>query len=207
MKLWHERLGHPSEKVMQEMIKRGLLPISDLGLPFCEACQKGKAHREAAEREAPERAKEIYELVHTDILGPVTPSTRTGKSYAIIFVDDYTRFRVTYLMKKRSEAATCLQTFIIEEVRPKGLRMQRIRADNGAEFTGASFGDVCAAAGAKREFSAPYTQSQNGVSERTSRAVTSSIPAIEDALPLYHRAVTFFTARLQAKGGRSSRGS
>ena len=156
---------------MHDMIKKGLLHVKATSLPFCEACQQGKSHREAAERAAPERANEIYELVHSDILGPITPSTRSGKCYAIIFVDDLTRFRVTYLMKRRDEAAACLQSFIDEEVRPRGLRIQRLRADNGGEFTGAAFGRVCAAAGIKREYSAPYTQSQNGVSERSWRTL------------------------------------
>jgi hypothetical protein len=41
--LWHHRLGHMSEKGMQILHKRNLLPyINQIDLDFCEHCVYGK---------------------------------------------------------------------------------------------------------------------------------------------------------------------
>ena len=46
LKLWHERLGHPAEGSLKELIKSGIIPgdtSSNLGP--CEHCVLGKAKR------------------------------------------------------------------------------------------------------------------------------------------------------------------
>ncbi|KAL6322426.1 hypothetical protein AAG906_008081 [Vitis piasezkii] len=37
------------------------------------------------------RAKNVLELVHSDICGPINPTSNGGKKYLIIFIDDYSR--------------------------------------------------------------------------------------------------------------------
>ncbi|CAM9847243.1 unnamed protein product, partial [Phaeothamnion confervicola] len=167
----HEALGHPSASVMERMDRLGLIKLrKPFKLPFCDACQYGKSHREAANKNSPERAKQLFELVHSDMLGPITPATQSGYKYAIIFVDDLTRFRVVYLMRTKDEAAQKLQDYIGAFVTPRNLRIQRLRTDNGSEYRSSEFEHICKTNGyIKMECSAPYTQSQNGVSERSWR--------------------------------------
>jgi hypothetical protein len=44
--LWHHRLGHMSEKGMQILHKRNLLPdLKQIDLDFCEHCVYGKQKR------------------------------------------------------------------------------------------------------------------------------------------------------------------
>jgi len=37
------------------------------------------------------RAKHVLELVHSNIYGPINPSSNGGKIYLITFIDDFTR--------------------------------------------------------------------------------------------------------------------
>ena len=50
------------------------------------------------------RAKEVLDLVHTDLYEPISTSARGGYEYFITFIDDYSRYRYIYLMRHKSEA-------------------------------------------------------------------------------------------------------
>ena len=50
------------------------------------------------------RAKEVLDLVHTDLCGPMSTSARGGYVYFITFIDDYSRYGYIYLMRNKSEA-------------------------------------------------------------------------------------------------------
>jgi hypothetical protein len=69
--LWHHRLGHMSEKGMQILHKRNLLPdLKQIDLDFCEHCVYGKQKRVRFLRVGKEKKNERLELVHTDVWGP-----------------------------------------------------------------------------------------------------------------------------------------
>jgi hypothetical protein len=69
--LWHHRLGHMSEKGMQILHKRNLLPdLKQIDLDFCEHCVYGKQKRVRFLRVRKEKKNERLELVHTDVWGP-----------------------------------------------------------------------------------------------------------------------------------------
>jgi len=61
----------------------------------CEVCLQGKqaALPFSGTRT---RASRPLELVHSDVLGPVTPMSHDGKRFAIVFVDDFTHLVFFY---------------------------------------------------------------------------------------------------------------
>jgi hypothetical protein len=90
--LWHHRLGHMSEKGMQILHKRNLLPdIKQIDLDFCEHCVYGKQKRVRFLRVGKEKKNERLELVHTDVWGPTQVSSLGGSHYYVTFIDDATR--------------------------------------------------------------------------------------------------------------------
>ena len=50
------------------------------------------------------KAKDLLELVHSDVCGPMSIQVRGGYEYFITFTNDYSRFGYVYLMKWKSEA-------------------------------------------------------------------------------------------------------
>ena len=54
------------------------------------------------------RAKELLELVHSDLCGPMNVQARGGFEYFITFIDDYSRYGYIYLMRRKSE---CFEKF------------------------------------------------------------------------------------------------
>jgi len=49
-------------------------------------------------------AKDVLELVHFDLHGPMTIQTRSGYVYFITFIDEYSRFGYIHLIHHKSEA-------------------------------------------------------------------------------------------------------
>jgi len=69
--LWNHRLGHMSEKGMQILHSRKLLPdLKQVSLEFCENCVYGKQKRGRFLKVGKQKKSEKLELVHTNVWGP-----------------------------------------------------------------------------------------------------------------------------------------
>jgi histone deacetylase 1/2 len=92
---WHQRLGHPSNNVVQTIVKTNNLlcsPTSDSSV--CDACQHAKSHQ-LPYTHSYRISTAPLELVHTDVWGPALPSSG-GFKYYVSFVDDYSRHTWIY---------------------------------------------------------------------------------------------------------------
>ena len=49
-------------------------------------------------------SKEVLELVHTDLCGPIEVQSYKGDRYTMFFVDDYSRMMTIMFLKKKSNA-------------------------------------------------------------------------------------------------------
>ena len=63
---------------------------------FCEKCVLEKLPRTSFPRTAEYRAKEQLRLIHTNICGPITLESFSGKKYFISFIDDFSRITLLY---------------------------------------------------------------------------------------------------------------
>jgi hypothetical protein len=45
------------------------------------------------------RAKDLLDLMHTNVCGPISVQARGGYKYFITFTDDYSRYGYFYLMR------------------------------------------------------------------------------------------------------------
>ena len=74
--LWHLRLGHINLRRIQRLVVDG--PLSSLAVepfPVCESCLEGKMTNRPFKAKG-NRAKEVLELVHTDLCGPMNIQSR-----------------------------------------------------------------------------------------------------------------------------------
>jgi hypothetical protein len=84
--LWHHRLGHMSEKGMQILHKRNLLPdLKQVDLDFYEHCVYGKYKRVRFLMVRKEKKSEKLNLVHTYVWGPARVSSLGGSHYYVTF--------------------------------------------------------------------------------------------------------------------------
>ena len=72
VELWHKRLCHMSEKTLA---RRNVLPgLDEVHLDKCPDCMAGKQNRVAFKITPPSRMKNVLNLIHLDLRGPLTMS-------------------------------------------------------------------------------------------------------------------------------------
>lgn len=180
-RLWHLRYGHLNFGGLQTLHKKnmvdGLPKISD-SHKVCETCVVGKQPRGSFPQTTLSRAKAALELIHSDICGPITPTSNGGKRYLITFIDDLTRKTWIYFLTVKSEAFTVFKSFktLVENETEK--RIKTLRTDGGGEFCSNEFGEFCDRNGIRRHLTAPYSPQQNGVSERKNRTILDMMRSI-----------------------------
>ena len=103
---WHRRLGHTSNREIQETIKHviGLEELSQITYEKhtnCASCMIGKSTLEDLPK-LKDRAKEPLRQVNMDLFSSSVQSIE-GYFYAVILVDCNSRYRWIYGMKLKSD--------------------------------------------------------------------------------------------------------
>ena len=174
--LWHKRFGHLNTRSLRSLAEKDMvkgLPniIHDGDEVVCEICMRGKQNRESIPKRSLWKSTRGLQLVHSDICGPITPTSESGKRYIINFIDDYSRKCWSYFLTEKSEAFTTFKEFKAGVERELGQALVCLRTDRGGEFNSKEFEEYCKANGIKRQLTAAYTPQQNGTAERKNRSV------------------------------------
>ncbi|MCI02443.1 retrovirus-related pol polyprotein from transposon tnt 1-94, partial [Trifolium medium] len=91
--------GHLSFKGLDALVKREMvkgLPKMKDNHELCSDCVTSKQHRDSIPKNTTWRATAKLELIHSDICGPINPTSNGGCRYFITFTDDFTRKTWTY---------------------------------------------------------------------------------------------------------------
>ncbi|KAK2378762.1 putative mitochondrial protein [Trifolium repens] len=171
--LWHQRLGHMSEKGMKIMHSKGKLPsLRSTEIDICEDCIFGKQKRVSFQTSGRTPKKEKLELVHSDVWGPTTVSSIGGKNYFVTFIDDHSRKVWIYFLKHKSEVFDAFKKWKAMVENETGLKIKKLRTDNGGEYEDTKFKKFCYENGIRMERTVPSTPQHNGVAERMNRTLT-----------------------------------
>jgi len=89
------------------------------------------------------RAKQILELVHSDVFGHMSAPSLGNFVYYISFINDFSRNTWIYFLKKKSEVFERFKEFkaLVENQTEKKIKVSRI--DNGGEFCKKEFEEFC----------------------------------------------------------------
>ena len=102
--MWHIILGHCNVDDVTELehVVKGI-HINTHETFDCETCTMAK-QKNTRNHQADTRATKPFELVHTDLAGPIDPVAMDGFRYAMIFTDDYSGCLFTYYLQEKSDA-------------------------------------------------------------------------------------------------------
>ncbi|GJZ27481.1 retrovirus-related pol polyprotein from transposon TNT 1-94 [Tanacetum coccineum] len=159
--LWHLRFGHLHPDGLKFLAKRNMvhgLPNIEFTNKFCEECVIGKQTRCSFPKKTEYRATNILELIHTDICGPISPESFSGKWYFITFIDDYLRKTWVYFLKEKLEAFEVFKKFkvMVEKTTSKFIRA--LQSDRGGEYVSTKFMNFCEEQGIRR---CPHAKLEN----------------------------------------------
>ena len=79
------------------------------------------------------RAKEILEIIYSDVCGPFNQMVTGGFYYVITFIDNLSRYGHLYLMKYKSESFEKFKEFKVQVENQMGKSIKILRSDRGGE--------------------------------------------------------------------------
>ncbi|GAA0151402.1 hypothetical protein LIER_10129 [Lithospermum erythrorhizon] len=183
-KLWHHRYGHLSYKrlhtLQTKQMVRGLPDFKAESIT-CTDCLNGKQTRNAMPKQANWRATKVLELVHSDLCGPIQPTSTSGKRYFLTFIDDYSRKTWVFLLANKSDTLSSFKIFKNMVEKESNESVKCLRTDRGGEYNSIAFEEFCKEHGIKRHLTTVYTPQQNGVAERKNRTVMNMVRALISA--------------------------
>lgn len=101
--LWHKRLAHLSYGGIQKLktLVDGI-QVEKVNLGPCKICMEGKQVKLPHNNQRHKTTRPL-QLVHSDVMGPISPKSYDNMQYIISFIDDFTHFTVIYLMEPKDE--------------------------------------------------------------------------------------------------------
>ena len=158
-------------KLISKELVIGLPKIKFEKDKLCDACQKGKQVKSSFHSKNIISTSKPLELLHMDLFGPSRTKSFGGNYYALVIVDDYSRYTWTFFLTLKSEAFKAFKKFAKAIQNEKDLKIKVLRSDHGGEFQNELFENFCEENGIMHNFSAPRTPQQNGVVERKNRSL------------------------------------
>ncbi|KMQ82834.1 gag-int-pol protein, partial [Lasius niger] len=152
---------------------QSLLNNLELSCEICEPCLNGKQARLPFKQlKDKTHIKRPLFVVHSDVCGPINPVTLDDKNYFVIFVDQFTHYCVTYLIKYKSDVFSMFQDFVAKSEAHFNLKVVYLYIDNGREYLSNEMRQFCVKKGISYHLTVPHTPQLNGVSERMIRTIT-----------------------------------
>ncbi len=191
--IWHQRLGHLNHNYVDQMKKKDLVTGMNYDSNHtpekeCEGCTLGKMSRNPFPKKSQGRATKPYEVIHSDVCGPMQVDSKGGSKYMVTFIDNYSRYATAYFIKNKSEVLTKFKEYVtyVEKQGGDHTNVKLLRTDNGGEYTSNDFVKYCTEKGISHQFTNPYCPEQNGVAERLNRTIIEATRSMiyQAGLPL-----------------------
>jgi hypothetical protein len=185
--LWHRILAHIYYRVLPALGKMvtGLPEIQIQHKGICKGFSLGK-NVKGSLPSSDNKSKEILDLIHSYVCGPMTIASLNGYLYYVLFIDDNSRKTWTYFLKNKDGVLDKFQGFKAQVENLTRRKIKVLRSNNGGEYTSKEFDSFCIEVGIKREFTVPYNPEQNGVAERKNRTIIEATKSMiyDQILPM-----------------------
>jgi hypothetical protein len=185
--LLHKRLAHINYRSLPTLWKmvRGLPEIQIQHKGVCKGFSLGKNVKGSFSR-SDNRSKEILDLIHSDVCGPMTITYLNEYLYYVLFIDDHSQKNWIYFLKNKDGVLEKIQEFKAQIENQTGIKIKVLISNNGGEYTSKYFNSFCIEVRVKREFIVPYNPQQDGVAERKNRTIIKATKAMihDQILPM-----------------------
>lgn len=136
----------------------------------CALCIENKMHNVPFKNNRA-RAKEVLEIIHTDVNGPHRTVGSRGEKYFMSVIDDHSRLCKVYCIRSKEEVYDCLCEYINEVENITGMKVKKIRCDNGKEYLNSRIYQFTRSKEIQINACPPYVHELNGVAERFNRTI------------------------------------
>jgi hypothetical protein len=138
--VWHNRLGHPSEPMLQHIISNFQLPISSSKAiqSICSSCQLEKS-KQLSFLDSSCVSYAPLELIHSDVW--ISPLSSTNRSkYYVHFIDYFSRYTWLFLLQNKFDVfgGTFVKFKCLVE-NSFTFKIKQLQTDGGGEYLSNTF--------------------------------------------------------------------
>ncbi len=186
--IWHQRMGHMSHMALKAhgpSATTGMdIDASAMAIPnACHGCEVGKSARKPFSGSG-KGTSQIFEVVHSDLAGPMQTTSIQGSSYIATFIDDHSRYAVIYFLKSKDQFVQALKKFLVWGETQTSLKLRALHSDRGGEYIAGTVTELLSEKGIERHLTMPGSPQQNGKAERFNRTVMDKAMAMLHAAGL-----------------------
>ena len=175
---WHQRLSHIGYRTIPDLQKK----VTGVNIrkpttttKICAAC------KEASQRQKPSythitRAKRAGELLHTDVVGPISPINHNRTRFIMHGIDDAFRVHFEKYTKEKGEAPRILRAWAAYLENHTKYSVQHIRLNNSKEYT--KLGTWALKKGISIEPTVPYLPKMNELAEVSGKMIIAKARSI-----------------------------
>jgi hypothetical protein len=230
--LAHLRFAHCGASTLKKLfsdkydmgLTRNTSVLTDCCNSHCSTCKLTKSVRPSPNREERTPSKEPFNKVFLDIHGPLMEGAE-GSYYIMAFIDDYSRYVMSYKMKTRAQATEILEQYSKDVAYIRGVAgyqggasfkptVRILQSDCPGEFTSKEFEElVLKTLGAAHRYSSAYKHENQAMIEvvwkdivAKTRALLSTAGLHVNLWPYAFQHAVYIRNRLPRKalGGKSS---
>jgi hypothetical protein len=134
-------------------------------------------------RVIPDRATRLFQRVHVDLVGPISPPGLNGERYWSLYTEDLIRHRSIDLSPVKEGFGRSLINYVVTVKTQYGVQVAIIHTDNDLVLINTNTTKKLASKGTRFEPSSPYAHHQNGVAETSNRLKAARVRAMITAAP------------------------
>lgn len=173
--MWHRRLGHPHNSGIKGIDSTVNNQKTNLSTNSpCSVCIQGKMKKQSFPKTSNTRAEQVLEIIHSDVVGKISPPSLGGSNYFVVFTDDFSRYTTLYPIKTKDEVLAKFDEFRRMAENLHNRKIKTLRSDNGGEYRSEKFDEYLISHGIQRQLSVPESPQQNGVSERMNQTLVNA---------------------------------
>jgi hypothetical protein len=164
---WHSRLGHALVARIKAVLLAGENLIKD---QCCDSCMKGKLTWKPFNSHF-DKTTTPLEVVHGNLVGPISPLSNEGSRYFLTLVDQHTGYIRVTILKEKGKAAKSIKKFMAFHKTQTGHKLKKLITNGGGEFCNNQLSEWLDGCGIQHNVSPPYTPQNNGVAERVNHTI------------------------------------
>lgn len=152
--LWHRRYGHLNYRSLGHRVG---CKVNVDKFKRCEVCVNSEQTVLPFTQRNFRRSKRCFELIHSDIVGPVNITGRKGEKFILHFIDDFSGFKVSYPMKRKSDTLEFFREYVtfVKSLSSSCNYIGTLRVDNAGEYTAYNFRQYCLGQNIRIQFAPP----------------------------------------------------
>ena len=183
-------LGHVNFKYLnilgKEQLVTGIPNEFEKEFLKCRVCIESKMHNLPFKNNRT-KAREIMEIIHTDVCGPFKTTGFNEEKYFILFIDDYSKIARIYCIKSKDEVFDCFVQLVNEAENLTSKRLKILRCNNGEEHLNNRIYKFARDKGIRINNCPTYVHELNGTAERYNRTVIDMARCLLAEAKVYKR--------------------